>query len=188
MTELWLVFQWPRFWWESALLFSPCPASLLQYWRDTGAGQGPLRPLLVTLQLYYTAYIFVSGENSKSSSKIQLWGSSCMHFSQIWLSARTQHKKGDVEIHKTVPHKGTESALKLGKTKSRWKNNSELARGIWWKYRLTNGYIYFKKTSRGSKMAHILEVENIARNNICDVTLYYLGILNRTYAYVRTEL
>lgn len=53
---------------------------------------------------------------------------------------------------------------------------------------MTNGYIYFKKTSRGSKMAHILEVENIARNNICDVTLYYLGILNRTYAYVRTEL
>lgn len=43
---------------------------------------------------------------------------------------------------------------------------------------LTNCYIYFKTlSSRRGEIAHISEVWNIARNNICHVALHYLDIL-----------
>lgn len=120
ITEQLLAFKLPHFWDlldASVYALLPCHNTKgTEKWE-----QGPLRALLVALKLHYSAFIFLSCMNSKSSSKIQLWGSFHLNFSQIWFSVRTQQKNDDGEIHKIVPQKWNKSALKMGKIKSRWK-------------------------------------------------------------------
>lgn len=91
ITEQLLAFKLPHFWdLFDASVYVPLPCHNTkgtEKWE-----QGPLRALLVALKLHYSAFIFLSCMNSKSSSKIRLWGSAHLNFSQIWLSVRTQQK------------------------------------------------------------------------------------------------
>lgn len=119
-----------------------------------------------TLELQEAAFLFLSCGNSKSSSRIQLWGNSYMNFSQLRLSVRTQQENDDKKIHNTESSKWNESALKMEKMKYRRKNSYEFEGGTSWRC-LTNCCIYFKKfPSRRGEIACIPEVENNARNNI----------------------